>query len=126
MTTKINWNADADAKLFLGVLAQLKDANLSLDYDKLAAFMGPGVVRGAIVNRIVRLKRKAESESGGVSATATATENKNGDGDGNDNDDGVSGVSPKKRKVQSKPRGGGAGVKKGKVITETTSDEEDA
>ncbi|KAL4949218.1 major facilitator superfamily domain-containing protein [Aspergillus filifer] len=108
LNTRSNPNSNTPLflfQLFLGVLAQLKDANLSLDYDKLAAHMNPGVVRDAIVNRIMRLRRKAESESGG--ATATATENKNGNGDDNGSGDGTSGVSPKKkRKAQAKPRGG--------------------
>ncbi|KAL4938394.1 hypothetical protein BDV06DRAFT_226025 [Aspergillus oleicola] len=121
MATKITWNADADAKLFLGVLDQLRDAKLSLDYEKLAAFMGPGVVRGAIVNRITRLKRRAESEVG------VSNEHSNGngagrDGDDEDNGDAASGASPKKkRKVQHKPCGGG--VSKGKKVKAEPEDD---
>ncbi|CAI7648917.1 unnamed protein product [Penicillium manginii] len=52
------WNAEADAKLFCGVLAQLQDASLKLDYDALARYMGPGAVRG----RMQRLRATARAE----------------------------------------------------------------
>ena len=60
----INWNSETDAKvisliyflfraladlgsdkiqLFLGVLAQLKGLKMKLDYEALAAYMGPGM-----------------------------------------------------------------------------------
>lgn len=93
------WNADADAKvinspslaqshcltmvqLFQGVLAQFKPLRSKLDYEALAAYMGPGMsstvdsVPGllqeltgigctpcAIENRLVRLRRQVESVS---------------------------------------------------------------
>ncbi|KAI9926264.1 hypothetical protein ASPWEDRAFT_174993 [Aspergillus wentii DTO 134E9] len=57
------WNSDADAKLFLGVLNQLKDAKLNIDYAKLAEFMGPDCLVGAVKNRIVRLRKQAEESS---------------------------------------------------------------
>ncbi|KAJ5376160.1 hypothetical protein N7509_013046 [Penicillium cosmopolitanum] len=56
------WNAEADAKLFCGVLAQLQDTNTRLDYDALAKYMGPDCVVGAVKNRMNRLKAAARSE----------------------------------------------------------------
>ncbi|KAL3439142.1 hypothetical protein BDV09DRAFT_158290 [Aspergillus tetrazonus] len=37
----MNWNTDADAKLFFGILNQLRDAKFKLDTKKLAEFMVP-------------------------------------------------------------------------------------
>ncbi|KAL2810716.1 hypothetical protein BJX63DRAFT_433956 [Aspergillus granulosus] len=81
----MTWNAEADAKLFLGVLNLLQDSKTKLDCEYLANFMGPGLplptrlytnspnkmkceldcLPGAIKNRIARLKRMAE-KSGAV------------------------------------------------------------
>ncbi|CEL03132.1 hypothetical protein ASPCAL04289 [Aspergillus calidoustus] len=38
----MNWNSEADAKLFQGVLNLLRDSKIKLDYEYLAGFMGPG------------------------------------------------------------------------------------
>ncbi|PTU25362.1 hypothetical protein P175DRAFT_0539748 [Aspergillus ochraceoroseus IBT 24754] len=54
------WNSEADAKLLLGIFNQLRDAKLKLDIDKLAAFMGSDCLPGAVQNRLVRLRKKAE------------------------------------------------------------------
>ncbi|KAL2862316.1 uncharacterized protein BJX67DRAFT_366487 [Aspergillus lucknowensis] len=78
----MTWNAEADAKLFLGVLNLLKDSKVKLDYDYLAKFMGSDCLPGAVQNRIVRLKRKAE-EDGSAAGVGTGNGNSNGDGDGN-------------------------------------------
>ncbi|KAL3452070.1 hypothetical protein BJX65DRAFT_303783 [Aspergillus insuetus] len=56
----MTWTAEADAKLFQGVLNLLRDSKIKLDYDYLAGFMGPDCLPGAVQNRIVRLKRMAE------------------------------------------------------------------
>ncbi|KAL4919852.1 hypothetical protein BDW62DRAFT_199573 [Aspergillus aurantiobrunneus] len=100
----MNWNAEADAKLFLGVLNQLKDAKLKLDYNKLAEFMGTDCLPGAVHNRIVRLRRKAEVGLSGADDAGEAE--REGDGAG-----GIGDGSPQKRKVQRKPKGSGAAKK---------------
>ncbi|KAJ5233360.1 uncharacterized protein N7469_005126 [Penicillium citrinum] len=43
MPSKVTWKPETDAKLFHGILAQIQDANLKLDYDALAKYMGPGL-----------------------------------------------------------------------------------
>ncbi|RDW70905.1 uncharacterized protein DSM5745_08416 [Aspergillus mulundensis] len=99
----MTWNAESDARLFLGVLNQLRDAKLKLDNQKLAEFMGPDCLPGAIVNRIARLRRMAEAEGGGSA---------NADGDVADNGDAETTpqVSPQKRKGGRKPRAAVAAI----------------
>lgn len=97
MSTRIVWNSEADAKarkaiifiqcmvtnqhpqLFCGLLAQLKDTNIKIDYEALAKYMSPGIegnlikqslpkvliippdcVVGAVYNRIRKLRAKVE------------------------------------------------------------------
>ncbi|KAE8318150.1 hypothetical protein BDV41DRAFT_572153 [Aspergillus transmontanensis] len=66
----ITWTAEADAKLLLGFLYQCKDANFKLDYNKLAAYVGPDVTACAVVNHVIRL-RKMIAKEGGDSAAST-------------------------------------------------------
>ncbi|KAL4802381.1 hypothetical protein BDV18DRAFT_164203 [Aspergillus unguis] len=128
----MTWNAEADAKLFLGVLNQLKDAKLKLDHEKLAEFMGPDCIPGAISNRINRLRKAAESQMGGAAATPAgspsgATKSSGQAGEENDEEAGSLGKgSPQKRKAVGKPRGGGAGRGRGgkKAKSQTHADME--
>ncbi|KAL4985953.1 hypothetical protein BDW68DRAFT_179216 [Aspergillus falconensis] len=87
-------------QLFLGVLNQLRDAKLKIDNEKLAEFMGPECLPGAVHNRIVRLRRMAEagcSDGGGA----------NGDGEEGAGSD----TASPKRKAVRKPRGAGRSKK---------------
>jgi hypothetical protein len=109
----INWNTEAEAKvraptctfttdqtsrltknnkLFLGVLAQLKNHNLKLDYKMLAEYMGPGIPPRspglrkerqpanrtaecsvpAVKQRVQKLRRDAESPPSGDGNGAAA------------------------------------------------------
>ncbi|RMJ25817.1 hypothetical protein PHISP_03332 [Aspergillus sp. HF37] len=68
----INWNTEAEAKLFLGVLAQLKNANLKLDYKVLAEYMGPECSVPAVKQRVQKLRRDAESQPSGDGNGAAA------------------------------------------------------
>ncbi|KAL2831887.1 hypothetical protein BJY01DRAFT_254106 [Aspergillus pseudoustus] len=100
------WNAEADAKLFLGVLNLLKDSKTKLDCEYLAKFMGPDCLPGAVQNRIVRLKRMAEK--GGAAADGAGPGAENADEDAATAD---GQVSPQKRKA-GRPRGAKASAAK--------------
>ncbi|QMW42673.1 hypothetical protein G4B11_006043 [Aspergillus flavus] len=63
----ITWTAEADAKLLLGFLDQCKDANFKLDYNKLAAYVGP------VVNHVIRLRKLIAQEGGGSAASTPVT-----------------------------------------------------
>ncbi|PKY03413.1 hypothetical protein P168DRAFT_283156 [Aspergillus campestris IBT 28561] len=56
----MNWNADTDAKLLVGILMQLRSAGVKVNTYELAVFMGPECTPSAIENRIVRLRRQVE------------------------------------------------------------------
>ncbi|KAL5002018.1 hypothetical protein BDV10DRAFT_181713 [Aspergillus recurvatus] len=116
----MNWTTEADAKanlcsttnlhsyeqLFLGVLNQLRDAKLKLNHEKLADFMGPECLPGAVNNRIVRLRRIAEAGcSDGCGASGNGASNGNGEGGAG------SDTSPLKRKAERNPRGVGRSKK---------------
>ncbi|OJJ62095.1 hypothetical protein ASPSYDRAFT_129001 [Aspergillus sydowii CBS 593.65] len=121
------WNAEADAKLFLGVLNQVKDANVKLDCKKLADFMGPDCIAGAVQNRLVRLKKKAEADMGGsVSASPAAANGAETAGPAEGNGGGaveISTGSPKKRKAAPRKKKGEESPKK--VKPEPESEPED-
>ncbi|KAL4887639.1 hypothetical protein BJY04DRAFT_212667 [Aspergillus karnatakaensis] len=109
MSGKMVWNAEADAKLLLGVLEQIKEAKLSLDSKKLAEFMGPNCIPGAVCNRLARLKKR-----GGADTATTTTEDNEDQADGTSKGytGDASDVSPQKRKATRKPR---VSVKKAKA-----------
>ncbi|KAL4873484.1 hypothetical protein BDV12DRAFT_160120 [Aspergillus spectabilis] len=73
----MTWNAEAEAKLFLGVLDQVRGAKL--DYKALAAFMGPNCSVAALQQKIFRLRREAgtpvssPAKTCGVQTPATGT-----------------------------------------------------
>ncbi|KAL4783859.1 hypothetical protein BJX76DRAFT_357645 [Aspergillus varians] len=58
----ITWNAEANAKLFLAVLEQLKDQNVKLDYNQLAQYMGPECSKRSAESQIVKLKKLAAGD----------------------------------------------------------------
>ncbi|GLA20990.1 hypothetical protein AnigIFM62618_009964 [Aspergillus niger] len=71
------WSSEADAKLFVGVLNQLR-GKLKLDYQELAMHMGGDCTSCAVEQRMVRLRRMAtaasmasSSATGGGSSTNT-------------------------------------------------------
>ncbi|KAL5050041.1 hypothetical protein BDW71DRAFT_141743 [Aspergillus fruticulosus] len=53
----MTWNAEAEARLLLGILAQVKGARL--DYKALAAHMGPECSVAALHQHIFKLRRDA-------------------------------------------------------------------
>ncbi|PLB47485.1 hypothetical protein P170DRAFT_476170 [Aspergillus steynii IBT 23096] len=125
------WNADADAKvaplsfltsrcdltqtinkqLFLGVLAQFKPLRSKLDYEALAAYMGPDCTHCAIENRLVRLRRQVDSISLSSSTTPKTTPS----------------ATPRKRKAAAPPKTPtkkGKGKEKNIMATEEDSETE--
>ncbi|KAL4784218.1 hypothetical protein BJX76DRAFT_357294 [Aspergillus varians] len=101
----MTWNSETDAQLFLGVLYQLRDAKVKLDYEKLAQFMGPECIAGAVQNRIVRLKKKVEAIMGGEDAADAGGANGEASSPGGGGGGVVSDASPRKRKAMRKPKG---------------------
>ncbi|RAL01236.1 uncharacterized protein BO80DRAFT_444682 [Aspergillus ibericus CBS 121593] len=59
------WTAEANSKLFVGVLDQMR-GKLKLDYEALAAHMGSDCTACAVEQHIVKLKRQANSFSAGA------------------------------------------------------------
>ncbi|GKZ24669.1 hypothetical protein AbraIFM66951_011940 [Aspergillus brasiliensis] len=73
------WSSEADAKLFVGVLNQLR-GKLKLDYQDLAMHMGGDCTPCAVEQRMIRLRRLATSATvasskgtSGGSANSTPT-----------------------------------------------------
>ncbi|KAB2572280.1 hypothetical protein DBV05_g9059 [Lasiodiplodia theobromae] len=98
------WNAEADAKLLLGIL-KIYDVKISKSpkLEELNAFMGPDCVGLAITNRITRLKKSVEGDGNGTNGAATTTpktpksgKRKNG-GDAQDGEE-----SPTKKRGRTK------------------------
>ncbi|KAL2830872.1 hypothetical protein BDW59DRAFT_158307 [Aspergillus cavernicola] len=111
----MSWNAEADAKLLLAVLNQVKDAKLKLDYVKIAQFMGSDCIPGAVQNRIVRLRRKAEGGDGGGENGAYEGDSVGSPGTPLKGSASVSG-SPQKRKGQKQRKATPKTTPKGKKI----------
>ncbi|KAA8650974.1 hypothetical protein EYZ11_011064 [Aspergillus tanneri] len=99
----MNWNSEADAKLFLGVLAQFDGSKPKLDFEKLAQYMGSDCTACAVQNRVVRLRRMVESADSSTTPTSTPSS------------------TPRKRKGAAAPK---TPTKKSKVV-ENTADESD-
>ncbi|PLN79509.1 hypothetical protein BDW42DRAFT_195099 [Aspergillus taichungensis] len=96
----MTWNGDTNAKLFLGVLSQLKNHKLKLDYKELSDYMGPEEcsVR-AVQQQIDKLKKQVEEQNGAAdgdpatsSKPSTPSKRKSG------KDDGTPGTPSKKTK----------------------------
>ncbi|KAL4803393.1 hypothetical protein BDV18DRAFT_162957 [Aspergillus unguis] len=69
----MNWTPEANVKLLLGILEQLKKENFKLSYQALAEQMGPDCSRQAIAHQICMLRKKsAARESGERPATGDA------------------------------------------------------
>ncbi|XRM42319.1 hypothetical protein ABZX51_005543 [Aspergillus tubingensis] len=73
------WSSEADAKLFVGVLNQLR-GKLKLDYQELAMHMGGDCTSCAVEQRMIRLRKQAASAypaastgTGGGTANSTPT-----------------------------------------------------
>ncbi|KAJ0422006.1 hypothetical protein BJY00DRAFT_311408 [Aspergillus carlsbadensis] len=60
------WSAEANVKLLVGMLAQLKDQSVKLDYDKLAEHMGPECTTRSIRNQFTTLKKQAAEAAEGM------------------------------------------------------------
>ncbi|KAL2853576.1 hypothetical protein BJX68DRAFT_265043 [Aspergillus pseudodeflectus] len=97
----MNWNSEADAKLFQGVLNLLRDSKIKLDYEYLAGFMGPDCLPGAVQNRIIRLKRMAEKGPSNDDSASGENVNEKTEGAGSE---GQAQASPAKRKG-GRPKG---------------------
>ncbi|KAL1643137.1 hypothetical protein SLS58_005106 [Diplodia intermedia] len=105
----MNWNAEADAKLLLGIL-KIYDIKINKGpmLDELNAFMGPDCVGLAITNRITRLKKAAEADgigtaSGSVTPAAKTPKSgkrKNGNASGDSSQDNEE--SPTKKRAGAK------------------------
>ncbi|KAL4786162.1 hypothetical protein BJX76DRAFT_134295 [Aspergillus varians] len=54
---RMTWNAENEARLVLGIIAQVPGARL--DYKALASFMGPGCSVAALQHHIFKLRREA-------------------------------------------------------------------
>ncbi|KAF7592349.1 hypothetical protein BBP40_000332 [Aspergillus hancockii] len=63
-------------QLLVGFLDQYKDANIRIDYKRLATHMNSGVTACAVQNRIVRLRKTADKLDGKSSPTATPSKRK--------------------------------------------------
>ncbi|KAE8354359.1 hypothetical protein BDV28DRAFT_147191 [Aspergillus coremiiformis] len=59
----ITWTQEADIQLLLGLLDQFKESNFKIDYKKLAEFMGRDVTACAVLNHIIKLRKKIEGDA---------------------------------------------------------------
>ncbi|PYH34165.1 uncharacterized protein BO87DRAFT_386660 [Aspergillus neoniger CBS 115656] len=83
------WSSEADAKLFVGVLNQLR-GKLKVDYQELATHMGGDCTSCAVEQRMIRLRKQAASASpaastgtgGGTANTTPTTTPRKRKGDG--------------------------------------------
>ncbi|PYH42279.1 uncharacterized protein BP01DRAFT_368305 [Aspergillus saccharolyticus JOP 1030-1] len=70
----VTWNSEANAKLFLGVLTQLRNQNVKLDYHALAGFVGSECSVRAVQQQMDRLRKQAnESVSNSNPPAGTPT-----------------------------------------------------
>ncbi|KAJ0425660.1 hypothetical protein BJY00DRAFT_274684 [Aspergillus carlsbadensis] len=124
----MNWNPEADAKLFQGVLNLLRDSKIKLDCEYLAGFMGPDCLPGAVQNRIVRLKRMAEKGASNEDSTSASGENADEKAAGAGSEDQAQ-ASPAKRKSGRTKGAKGSPAKKvkgnAKVKAKVEEDEDD-
>ncbi|PWY68394.1 hypothetical protein BO70DRAFT_366062 [Aspergillus heteromorphus CBS 117.55] len=124
----IQWTADADAKLFLGVLIQMR-GRVKLDYEDLAAHMGSDCTACAVEQRIVKLKKQVAGKAGSPSnaSTPATTPKKRAAGQSTKTptkkaklDHAETSVSPQKGNVRVS--GGSAPVGKSEVKAETKAE----
>ncbi|KAL3480191.1 hypothetical protein BJX99DRAFT_254784 [Aspergillus californicus] len=69
----MNWSAEANAKLFLAVLEQIKEQNVKLNMQKLAQYMGPECTNRSIDNQITKLKKMTATDCTAQSASGAPT-----------------------------------------------------
>ncbi|KAL6233047.1 hypothetical protein BDW75DRAFT_216108 [Aspergillus navahoensis] len=68
----MHWTAEANAKLFIGVLEQIKNQSVKLDYKALAEHMGPECNAKSIQNQFTKLKKQAAEECGNSGVKSSA------------------------------------------------------
>ncbi|KAL4994944.1 hypothetical protein BDV10DRAFT_188573 [Aspergillus recurvatus] len=71
----MNWTAEANAKLFIGVLEQIKTQSIRLDYKALAEHMGPECNAKSVQNQFTKLKKQGAEKSGNDGANSSAITN---------------------------------------------------
>ncbi|KAL4746506.1 hypothetical protein BDW72DRAFT_197634 [Aspergillus terricola var. indicus] len=71
----MSWTPEANAKLFIGVLEQIKTQSVKLDYKALAEHMGPECNTKSVQNQFTKLKKQAAEECGTAGANAAAIPN---------------------------------------------------
>ncbi|PKY05069.1 hypothetical protein P168DRAFT_304150 [Aspergillus campestris IBT 28561] len=70
---RMTWNGDSNAKLFLGVLSQIKDHKLKLDYKELSEYMGPECSVRAVQQQIDKLRKQVEEQDGAANGDAATS-----------------------------------------------------
>ncbi|KAL2793935.1 hypothetical protein BJX66DRAFT_305116 [Aspergillus keveii] len=114
------WNAEANVKLLVGMLAQLRDQSVKLDYKKLAEHMGPECNAKSVMNQFTRLKKQAAEAAEGMS------ENKQASGGADDETPpAAKGAATKKRKAAGASGKGSSAKKKNKKAKAAAEVEED-
>ncbi|KAI9367991.1 hypothetical protein BJX61DRAFT_546957 [Aspergillus egyptiacus] len=108
----MSWTPESNAKLLIGILQQLKDQNVKLNYQTLAEYMGPECNRKSIENQMTKLKKQAaqaqtqdqDPEKSGTGAGASEMESS-----------ATASVAPKKKRGGNSAGGkGGRSVKRAK------------
>ncbi|RAL15784.1 uncharacterized protein BO97DRAFT_475437 [Aspergillus homomorphus CBS 101889] len=120
----IAWTAEANAKLFLGVLTQTRSQNMKLDYTALAEYMGSGCTVRAVQQQIDKL-RKQVSDGASNPNTPAGTPRKKAATDASGGTPSKA-VTPAKRKASriAKPKTP-TKKSKGAAKTEVKEDEDD-
>ncbi|KAL2808288.1 hypothetical protein BJX63DRAFT_409750 [Aspergillus granulosus] len=86
------WSAEANAKLLVGMIAQLKGQAVKLDYRKLAKHMGPECNAKSVMNQFTKLRRQAAE-----AVNDTGDEGQTDDVDNQTETDAAAKPAPKKR-----------------------------
>ncbi|KAL4971919.1 hypothetical protein BDW66DRAFT_163310 [Aspergillus desertorum] len=68
----MSWTAEANAKLLIGVLEQIKTQSVRLDYKALAEHMGPECNARSVQNQFTKLKKQAAEEFRNAGANESA------------------------------------------------------
>ncbi|KAL3432072.1 hypothetical protein BDV09DRAFT_198069 [Aspergillus tetrazonus] len=71
----MSWTPEANVKLFIGVLEQIKTQSVKLDYKALAEHMGPECNAKSVQNQFTKLKKQAAEECGNAGANTPAIPN---------------------------------------------------
>ncbi|KAL3490073.1 hypothetical protein BJX62DRAFT_238527 [Aspergillus germanicus] len=114
------WNAEANLKLLVGMLVQLRDQSVKLDYKKLAEHMGPECNAKSVMNQFTKLKKQA------AEAAEVMGENNQAIGGADDEAPAVAkGAASKKRKAGGASGKGASAKKKNKKAKAKAEVEED-